>query len=248
MRHFEVASFKMVTKHAQHRLEILKMSEKGVERYAGVLLLPSLALLVEGATRFVTNSPGDDITDLSRIQEANLVCGIFLVVLGLSGLITGTAALVYVDNPTFAQATFLLSCSIGLVALINFVFAVPFSAFNNDTLPLLYPDGEFARQQQLGLMWLGGISMSFFLSGCVHGLQLLSVTALLCCYMEKNIIKGNWCIYLLYAIVAFTIVGAVGKFAFACIARVELGTNAQILPPLIVVSNVVTYSNIDFTC
>jgi hypothetical protein len=60
----------------------------GAVRAAGILLLPSLALLTEGTTRFVTNEPGASYAELSNHQRLNLICAVFYAIVGFLGQLT----------------------------------------------------------------------------------------------------------------------------------------------------------------
>ena len=219
--------------------------EFGVEigRAAGIMLLPSMALLVEGTTRFVS-TPGGIDSSLSNMQEANLVCSVFYVVAGLSGIFTGLSMLIGNHIPLLTQLSLLIQLSLGAVSFINFVFIVPIVAYKNSALPLLFPEERFSRGQQLELVCLGGILMSFFLSSCVQGLQVLCTLVIFLNDRNTHMTKGSWCYYVLAVFSATVLVGAIGEFSFACIVRTEIGAYAEVNPPLVVAANIVTYANI----
>jgi hypothetical protein len=53
-----------------------------------------------------------------------------------------------------AQITYVLQVTIGAVSFVTYVIAVPLTAYNKETAPLLFPFGLFTRDQELQLVWL----------------------------------------------------------------------------------------------
>lgn len=124
-------------------------------RAGGVLLLPSLALVVEGVVRFVSSNPDTSYSDMTTMQELKLVSAIFLVGFGCSGIFTGLSVTMGFPTRWFTVLSLTLQLFLGSASFATFVFADYLVAFDKNKFPPSFPE-EFTRNETLHLLWFGG--------------------------------------------------------------------------------------------
>lgn len=162
-----------------------------------------------------------------------------------SGVVTSSAILIGIRCIYLSLFSILCQITIGILALIFAVFVNPIISFNKSTVPVLFPQDAscFSREEELQLVWLGGIAMSGCLFSCTQGLMLICTHAI-AAYHTRTLPKCEpWCGYVMVTFTVFIFVGAVGQLGFGILVRTKLGSEA-LTPPIIVFSNVVTYPNI----